>query len=199
MNDIYIAIIFWALSYVPGTTFHYIILGLVTASATIFYVANRQSPTYKLRCVGDAIEVTKKILEHGRATCARGQVDLMYSGWRLAGVKLSASKIQTRLLETRSGETWGEYVQNVREILQSINKCAKKVKEIQTSILLSIEAERQRQISEDIEHARDTIDATIYSSRRLCVGHERTLAGLTRRRHFEFEPTENTSMRVSQT
>ncbi|KAF8192775.1 hypothetical protein K438DRAFT_1969901 [Mycena galopus ATCC 62051] len=195
MSDMYIAIIFWALSYVPGTTFHYIILGLATASTTILYVVNCQSPSYKLRRVEDAIEVAKKILEHGKAICARNQVELMYSGWRLAGAKLSASKIQTRLLEMRSGETWEEYVQNIRGILQSIDECAKKVKEIQTSILLTIEAERQRQISEDIEQARDTIDSTIYSFGR----HERTLAGLTRRRHFEFEPTEHTSMRVSQT
>jgi hypothetical protein len=51
--------------------------------------------------------------------------------------KLSASKIQTRLLEARSVKTWGEYLEKVKGILQSIDKCAKEVKDIQTSILVS--------------------------------------------------------------
>ncbi|KAF8192757.1 hypothetical protein K438DRAFT_1829608 [Mycena galopus ATCC 62051] len=190
MSDIYIAIIFWVLSYVPGNTFHYIILGLVAASTTLVYIANHQSPSYKLRCVEDAIAVAKKTLESAKATCSRDYMELMRSGWSLASAKLSASKIQTRLLETRRVETWEEYLQNIREILQSINECAKKVKEIQTSILLTIEAERQRRISEDLEDARDPV-ATIHSSRR----HEETFAALLNRgRHFESEPTGNTSI-----
>jgi hypothetical protein len=51
--------------------------------------------------------------------------------------KLSASKIQTRLLEARSVKTWGEYLEKVKGILQSIDECAKEVKDIQTSILVS--------------------------------------------------------------
>jgi hypothetical protein len=51
--------------------------------------------------------------------------------------KLSVSKIQTCLLEARKIKTWGEYLEKVKEILQSINKCAKEVKDIQTSILVS--------------------------------------------------------------
>jgi hypothetical protein len=53
--------------------------------------------------------------------------------------KLSASKIQTRLLEARGVKTWGEYLEKVREILQSIDECAKEVKDIQTSILVSVQ------------------------------------------------------------
>ncbi|KAF8192762.1 hypothetical protein K438DRAFT_1762087 [Mycena galopus ATCC 62051] len=191
MNDIYIPIIFWALSYMPGNAFHYTVLGLVVTSTTIVYIANHQSPLYKLRRVEDAIELVKKTLEHAKATCTRDQIELMHSGWRLASVKLSASKIQTRILETRRVETWEEYLQNVRRILQSIDECAKQVKEIQTSTLLTIEAERQRQISEDIDEVRDTINATVYSS----IRRERTLTGLTPlnpRRRFESETTGNT-------
>jgi len=80
--------------------------------------------------------------------------------------KLSASKIQTRLLETGSVTTWEEYLQKIRGILQSINKCAKDVKEIQTS---TIEAERQRQLSEGIKEFHETIDAVICSSMRALV------------------------------
>jgi N-glycosylase/DNA lyase len=55
--------------------------------------------------------------------------------------KLSASKIQTRLLETRSVTTWEnfvEYLGDLGEIMQDISRCAKEVKGIQKSTLVSI-------------------------------------------------------------
>jgi hypothetical protein len=55
--------------------------------------------------------------------------------------KLSASKIQSRLLETYSVATWEElveYLQNLRDIVQKTIQCAKDVKEIQTSTLVGI-------------------------------------------------------------
>jgi flagellin-specific chaperone FliS len=52
--------------------------------------------------------------------------------------KLSASKIQTRLLEASNIKKWREYLDKVTEILQSIDECAKEVKDIQTSILVRV-------------------------------------------------------------
>jgi hypothetical protein len=55
--------------------------------------------------------------------------------------KMSASKIQSRLLETHSVATWEElveYLLNLRDIMQNIKKCAKDVEGIQTSTLVSI-------------------------------------------------------------
>jgi hypothetical protein len=55
--------------------------------------------------------------------------------------KTSASKIQSRLLETRSVKTWEElveYLQNLHDIMRKINQCTKDVKEIQTSTLVGI-------------------------------------------------------------
>jgi hypothetical protein len=46
--------------------------------------------------------------------------------------------IQTRLLKARSVTTWGEYLEKVKEILQSIDECAKEVKDIETSILVRV-------------------------------------------------------------
>jgi hypothetical protein len=63
---------------------------------------------------------------------------LMVIGILNFSAKLSASKIQTRLLEARRVKTWGEYLEKVKEILQSIDKCAKEVKDIQTSILVRV-------------------------------------------------------------
>jgi hypothetical protein len=62
----------------------------------------------------------------------------MVIGMMYFSAKLSASKIQTRLLEARSVKTWGEYLEKVEEILQSIDECAKEVKDIETSILVRV-------------------------------------------------------------
>jgi hypothetical protein len=71
--------------------------------------------------------------------------------------KLSASKIQTHLLEARSVKSLGEYLEKVKEILQSIDECAKE--ELcgwiieQNLFQLTIEAERQRQLCEGIKRS----------------------------------------------
>ncbi|KAJ7819237.1 hypothetical protein B0H13DRAFT_1921848 [Mycena leptocephala] len=97
-------------------------------------------------------------------------------------VKLSASKMQSRLLKTRNDTTWKKYLQSLRVIMQSIDECAKKVKKIQTSTLLTIQTEHQRQLSEGMKEFREVVDAVICSSTR--EGRTATL-----RRRFESEPT----------
>ncbi|KAJ7353227.1 hypothetical protein DFH08DRAFT_804805 [Mycena albidolilacea] len=114
---------------------------------------------------------------------------------KVIGIREVPDHIQTRLLEARSVKKWGEYLKKVKGILQSIDECAKEVKDIQTSILLTIEAKRQRQLCEGIKEVCETINATICSSMR----HERTL---TLRRRFESEngnTFDGPSMRVYQT
>ncbi|KAJ7772505.1 hypothetical protein B0H14DRAFT_2966283, partial [Mycena olivaceomarginata] len=143
---------------VAGNASPYTLLGLGAASLAV-YAINRQTPSAKLGRVEDAIIVTEKIQQHTKANSARDQVKWLEYGKRLLDAKLSVSKIQTRLLEARNVITWGEYLEKVKEILQSIDECAKEVKDIQTSILLTIEAERQRQLCEGIKEARETINA----------------------------------------
>jgi hypothetical protein len=41
-------------------------------------------------------------------------------------------------LEASKVKTWREYLDKVTEILQSIDECAKEVKDIQTSILVRV-------------------------------------------------------------
>ncbi|KAJ7885877.1 hypothetical protein B0H14DRAFT_3733386 [Mycena olivaceomarginata] len=182
------------LALVAGNTFPYTLLGIGAASLTV-YAVNRQTPSAKLGRVEDAIIATEKIQQHAKANGARDQVKWLEYGKRLLDAKLSASKIQTRLLKARSVKTWGEYLEKVKAILQSIDECAKEVKDIQTSILLTIETERQRQLCEGIKEVRETIDATICSSMR----HERTLT--LRRRlnpklamHLTHHPCEYTKL-----
>ncbi|KAJ7876456.1 hypothetical protein B0H14DRAFT_3130403 [Mycena olivaceomarginata] len=105
-----------ALPLLPGS--RYITLGLLSA-ALVIYTVNQQRPSHKLGRVERAIETCEETLK----------------------AKLSASKIETQLLETHSVTTWEElveYLQNLRDIVQNINQCAQDVKEIQRSTLVGI-------------------------------------------------------------
>ncbi|KAJ7702954.1 hypothetical protein B0H14DRAFT_3903798 [Mycena olivaceomarginata] len=139
-------ILFSGLALVVGNTFPYTLLGLGAASLTV-YAVNRQTPSAKLGRVEDVIMVTEAVQQHAKANGARDQVKWLEYGKRLLDIK-----------------TWGEYLEKIKEILQSIDECAKEVKAIQTSILLTIETERRRQLYEGIKEVRETIDVTICSS-----------------------------------
>ncbi|KAF7356279.1 hypothetical protein MVEN_00959700 [Mycena venus] len=157
------SIIFGALSLVPEN--RYIVLTLGSATL-IIYAANRQRPSHKLSRIEDAIQVAEETLERAKADCARKHMELVDGARRLLKAKLSASIIQAQLLEPRSITTrkeFVEYLRKVKGIMQSINQCAKDVKEIQTSTLLTIEAERQRKLSEEIKEAGEIFDTGISS------------------------------------
>ncbi|KAJ7788514.1 hypothetical protein B0H13DRAFT_1936591, partial [Mycena leptocephala] len=129
-------------------------------------------PSYKLSQLEDMIKIVEEMLKRARGNCARDHGEL------------SASKVQSRLLKTRNDTTWKKYLQSLRGIMQSIDECAKKVKKIQTSTLLTIQTEHQRQLSEGIKEFREVTDAVICSSTR-----EGRMHMATRRRRFESEPT----------
>ncbi|KAJ7757305.1 hypothetical protein B0H14DRAFT_3511936 [Mycena olivaceomarginata] len=144
----------------------YITLGLLSA-ALVIYTVNRQRPSHKLSRVECAIEVCEETLKYATSNCARNHLELTDTTRRLLEAKLSASKIETQLLETHSVTTWEglvEYLQNLRDIVQNINQCAKDVKGIQRSILLTIEAERQRQFFEGIKELREIHDTVTSAS-----------------------------------
>ncbi|KAJ7876441.1 hypothetical protein B0H14DRAFT_3130395 [Mycena olivaceomarginata] len=160
------SIIFGALSLLPGNRY---ILGALVSAGLIIYTANRQRPSHKLGRVERAIEACEETLKHAKSNCARNHVELTDGMRRLLEAKLSASKIQTQLLETHSITTWEElveYLQNLHYIVKNINQCAKNVKEIQRSTLLTIEAERQREFFEGIKELREIHDTVISVSAR---------------------------------
>ncbi|KAF7356282.1 hypothetical protein MVEN_00960000 [Mycena venus] len=155
------SIIMATLSLVPNKG--YILLGLGSASLLI-YAANRQRPSHKLGQVEGKIKVAEEILKRAKASSARNHVEMMDDTSRLLEAKISASKIRDRLLKTQSVTTWKElveYLQDLRDISQRINQCAKEVKEVHTSTLLTIEAERRRQFSEGIKECRELQDTVV--------------------------------------
>ncbi|KAF7335199.1 hypothetical protein MSAN_02353200 [Mycena sanguinolenta] len=103
-----------------------------------------------------------KTIQFAKGTCARNSFELVDIMREFLELKLWVSNIKSGLFETHSISTWKELVNYVRhsmESWQSIHKCGKKAKEIQTSILRLIEAEHQRKLSEDIQTFREIISS----------------------------------------
>ncbi|KAF7335209.1 hypothetical protein MSAN_02354200 [Mycena sanguinolenta] len=94
-------------------------------------------------------------------------------------LKLSVSNIKSRLLETHDISTWEEFVGFMRhstKMWQRIHKCGKNAKEIQTSISRIIEAEHQRELSQDIQTSKEIISSL---ARRALAVHRRVESGTT--------------------
>jgi hypothetical protein len=143
-----------ALALVPGTTWRYVFLALASVSF-IFLAGCHQAPAQKFTKIEDAIEALEDILNSAKAASsyARNHMEVIDAGCRLLQyvlqchdrepdgeifrVKLSASKIQSHLLEMRSA-TWKTYFKSVPAIIHTIDQCAKEVKEIHTAMLVSV-------------------------------------------------------------
>ncbi|KAJ7704092.1 hypothetical protein B0H17DRAFT_1175754 [Mycena rosella] len=158
------SLLFGALSMLPGNTFPYIALCLASASLGA-YAVQHYTPSQRLLRLEDAITTTDEILGGAKLDCARDHMTLIERGGLLLEAKLSASEIQTKILEARD-KTWEEYFQAIKEIMEEISKCAKDVTAIHTSTLLTIEAERQRQLSAGIQESHEIFTAVVRSPTR---------------------------------
>ncbi|KAJ7896924.1 hypothetical protein B0H13DRAFT_2275916 [Mycena leptocephala] len=149
------SIIFGVLALVPGTASRYVCLALPCMSF-MFYASRQWGTAQKFTKLEDAIEALEEILERAKAASsyARNHMEVVDAGCRLLQVKLSASQIQSQLLAMRSA-TWKTYFKNIRAILQTIDQCTKEVKEIQTAMLLIIEEERRRKLTEGLKESQE--------------------------------------------
>ncbi|KAJ7366208.1 hypothetical protein DFH08DRAFT_929174 [Mycena albidolilacea] len=190
------SMIFGALSLLPGNRY---ILWALVSTGLIICAANRQRPSHKLGRVEHQIQACEELLKHAKGNCPRNLGEWMDGTRRLLEystiftkdferARLSASKIQSRLLETHSFSTWEElveYLQNLRSIMRKINQCAKDVEEIQRSTLLTIETERQREFFEGIKELREIHDTVISASARGLASRIGFAAPLTSCRSYE--------------
>ncbi|KAJ7704093.1 hypothetical protein B0H17DRAFT_1194002 [Mycena rosella] len=158
------SLILGALSLAPGNTSPYITLGLASVLLAV-YLVHHYGPMQRLARVEDVIAATEEILAGAKLDCARDHMTLMERGRRLLEAKLSASNIQTKILQARD-KTWEEYFQAIKEIMEEVSKCAKDVKRIQTSTLLTIEAEHRRKLSEGIKDSQEIFNAVVRSPTR---------------------------------
>ncbi|KAJ7848015.1 hypothetical protein B0H14DRAFT_3673998 [Mycena olivaceomarginata] len=164
----------------------YILLALASASVVV-NIANAQLPTQKLERTKQAINACKELVEGIKLTCPRDHVELTERSGRLSEVEESASRIRVRLLEkSLDFTTWKgcvEYVKDMHDIRKKIHQCAKDVKEIETSTLVTIEAEIQRKSGENIRDCDEICDALGSQSsarRRRCLGQALGAGNTTR-------------------
>ncbi|KAJ7474799.1 hypothetical protein FB451DRAFT_1464874 [Mycena latifolia] len=157
------SIVIWALSLIPSGIFPYVILAMVCASLVI-YAAHRIRPSTRLSRLNDALAGATEILARAKSECLHDQLDLVDEEGRLLQVKLSASKIQTHLLEARNA-SWEIYLPRIRAVCHSLDSCERQVREIQTSTLLIIEAENQRKLAEHINESRGIVNTVLRSPR----------------------------------
>ncbi|KAJ7140804.1 hypothetical protein C8R44DRAFT_726521 [Mycena epipterygia] len=167
-------------SLVSGTTFgYYICLAFACASPAI-YAAHHQVPSKKLARLEDEIQVAEGILKGAKEDCApRHHADLLDIEGRLLQAKLSASEIQSQMLEAggvtllesnavldrslsaRIAACYGslkKYLQNTRGMMKSISKCRKEVEKIRTSTLRIIQEERRHKLVKAIKEVRDVTE-----------------------------------------
>ncbi|KAF7335192.1 hypothetical protein MSAN_02352500 [Mycena sanguinolenta] len=161
-NALSTPIVLGAISLIPYN--RYVLWGLCTASL-VLYLADGQRPSSKLGLLEASIDSVGKILESANKSCTRNYVELIDARSEFYEVKLSGSNIKYRLLETHDISTWNEFVEYVRysmEMWQSIRQYEKELKEIKISILRIVEAERQRELSEDIQTFREIISSSTH-------------------------------------
>ncbi|KAJ7806611.1 hypothetical protein B0H14DRAFT_3767690, partial [Mycena olivaceomarginata] len=160
MCDVTVPIVLGALSLVPDS--RYILLALASALVVV-NIANARRPTQKLERTKHAINACKELLEGAKLTCPRDHVELTERARRLSEVEMSASRIQVQLLEKHPDFiTWKgcvKYVKGMCDIWNKRNQCAKDVREIEKSTLLTIEPDNQRKSGENIRDCDEICDA----------------------------------------
>ncbi|KAJ7490508.1 hypothetical protein FB451DRAFT_1552205 [Mycena latifolia] len=138
------SILLASLSLIPNDTLRYTLL-VIPAGVAVICVIHLKRPSTQLSQLDDDVNKTENIIRDAKLNCPRDLLGLTAKGVRLLEVKRSASMIQCRLLETNT-LTWKKY----RILSRDISNCAKDVEKILTAVQLTVEAERQRKYTEDI-------------------------------------------------
>ncbi|KAJ7603212.1 hypothetical protein DFH06DRAFT_1152062 [Mycena polygramma] len=145
--------------------------GIVLGSASLaIFVARHQGPARKFNMLKASIGVAEETLQRAKTmpTSASSHADIIDAEFRFLQVKLSASKIQYRMLEMHD-ESWKVYFKGFKALLLAIRHSAAEVREIQTALLifvwgqLIIEEEHQRKLSEGIKESREVLSTVVRS------------------------------------
>ncbi|KAJ7240417.1 hypothetical protein B0H12DRAFT_1237319 [Mycena haematopus] len=160
------------LSLAPGNI-PYLVLGVGSASFLI-YALQYNCPSAKLGRLNTALGTAEETFNHAKAKCKRDYSTMVETETRILRAKLTASKFHTRLLEARDMPSWKEYLQNIISISRSLTMLQREVRDIQTSLLVLIEAANRRKLTEDIRMTQEALDRAMPSGR-VCI-HGQTSA-----------------------
>ncbi|KAJ7490499.1 hypothetical protein FB451DRAFT_621152 [Mycena latifolia] len=159
-----VAILLWFLSLIPNNALRYTLLAIV-ASLALLYAIHLKRPSTVMSQLEHLIQTTEGIIGDAKLHCTRDLANLLEKGVQLLKIKRSASKIQSRMLETKT-LTWKKY----RLLSRDISDCGKSVKEIMTAVQLIVEAERQRKYTDNINEM-EVMLSTVRSPRRDVLAH----------------------------
>ncbi|KAJ6480297.1 hypothetical protein C8R45DRAFT_1155276 [Mycena sanguinolenta] len=135
------------LSLMPGNTLPYLTLGVASTSF--------------LARVTTELNTGEKTLAHAKATCMRNYLALTETETRFLRTKLTASKLQTRLLEVHD-LGWKDYLHNIIAISRCLVILERDVRDIQKSLLVLIEATHRRKLAEDINKTQAVLHGAMY-------------------------------------
>ncbi|KAJ7607539.1 hypothetical protein FB45DRAFT_1131338 [Roridomyces roridus] len=148
----------WVLPLLPNAIASYTGIAVGLASTAI-YIAYRQTPSQKLGRLQEAITATADMLNNAKVECVRSSATMLYLEDRLLQAQLTASETQVKLLKARDEETWTEYFDTLRQIVDDTNNCTVDVREIHIETLLALEEEKQRKISSGMRETREVLSA----------------------------------------
>ncbi|KAJ7153408.1 hypothetical protein C8R43DRAFT_950276 [Mycena crocata] len=114
----------------------------IAFKALVIYICHYQCPATHFRRLEDTIRATEKISERTKSECVTDHAELMDAGRRLI-----------ELLEART-KACQKNLQDVRGVIQDTEST-------EYHFQLSIEAERQRQMSEEIKQAREILNLVL--------------------------------------
>ncbi|KAJ7881322.1 hypothetical protein B0H14DRAFT_2705356 [Mycena olivaceomarginata] len=154
------SVVFWTLSLIPATIFPYLALGLLSTSF-IIYALRHNCPAVRVDRLKNGITVVDEILTHAKAKCMRDYLALIQAETRFMRTKLAVSRLHSRLLEARHMPGWKTYLRNIFTISCALAMLEREVRDIQTSLLVLIEAAHQRKLTEDIREGQETVDGVL--------------------------------------
>ncbi|KAJ6480291.1 hypothetical protein C8R45DRAFT_933218 [Mycena sanguinolenta] len=142
------SLLFFTLSLIPSNVLRYPALVLAAISVVVYSIYNNP-PSARLAHVNNVVIVVDGILTRAKAECMRDHLLLAEYETRLLRTKLSTSKVHTYVLEL-DAMAWKQHLHNRITIFTSLAKCERELRDIQTSLLILIEAAHQRKIAEDL-------------------------------------------------
>ncbi|KAJ6583871.1 hypothetical protein DFH09DRAFT_1433782 [Mycena vulgaris] len=141
------SILLGSLSLIPNTALRYTALGLATCLG-ILYAVYLKHPSTQLCQLEKMLATTEELIRGAKTQCPRDQLSLAEEWVRFLEVKQSTSVIKYNILATPRF-TWTQYRLLSRDMAEHIAH----VKSIHTAVQLTIEAERQRKLTAEIDDA----------------------------------------------
>ncbi|KAF7364747.1 hypothetical protein MVEN_00344600 [Mycena venus] len=128
---------------IPNHTFRYVTLGILGGLA-LLCTLRLKAPSTQLRRLSHSIEQTDDLICRTMTEFPRDYLKLTQETRQLLNVKMKASLIKCRLLDSEL--SW----KKCRVLSREIAACTKRVGSIRTEVELTVEAERQRSLESAI-------------------------------------------------